>query len=76
MGPEGMLYGSDFPLVRPTYATQGTQDLQKSFIRVQANSIEGGTSLIMRNILAERVLGLPGDVRSDKTVSWKEIPRS
>jgi len=76
MGPEGMLYSSDYPLVRPTYATQGTPDLQKSFIRVQANSIEGGTSVIMRNILAERVLGLPGDVRNDKDVAWKDIPRS
>jgi alkylation response protein AidB-like acyl-CoA dehydrogenase len=76
LGPAGMLYGSDYPQIRPTYATQGTPDLQKSFIRVQANSIEGGTSIIMRNILAERVLGLPGDVRNDKGVAWKDIPRS
>jgi alkylation response protein AidB-like acyl-CoA dehydrogenase len=76
LGPEGMLYNSDYPLVRPVYASQGTADLQKSFIRVQANSIEGGTSLIMRNILAERVLGLPGDVRNDKGIAWKDVPRS
>jgi len=29
----------------------------------------------MRNILGERVLGLPGDVRVDKDVAWSEIPR-
>jgi hypothetical protein len=30
----------------------------------------------MRNILAERVLGLPGDVRTDKELPWKDVPRS
>jgi len=76
LGPQGMLYNSDFPKVRPKYAAMGTPDLQKSFIRVQANSIEGGTSLIMRNILGERVLGLPGEPRNDKDVAWKDVPKS
>jgi hypothetical protein len=30
----------------------------------------------MRNILGERVLGLPGDVRVDRDVPWREVPRS
>ena len=49
---------------------------QKAFLRVQANSIEGGTTNIMKNILGERVLGLPGEPRADKDVPWSEVPRS
>ena len=50
--------------------------LQKAFLRSRANSIEGGTTEVMRNILGERVLGLPGDVRVDREVAWKDVPRN
>jgi alkylation response protein AidB-like acyl-CoA dehydrogenase len=45
------------------------------FLRAKGNSIEGGTSEVMRNIIAERVLGLPTEVRVDKDVAWKDLPR-
>jgi alkylation response protein AidB-like acyl-CoA dehydrogenase len=74
LGAEGMLYGS-YDLVRPRHALF-TDDLNKNFLRARANSIEGGTSEVLKNIIGERVLGLPGDVRVDKDAPWKDVPRS
>ena len=47
---------------------------QKAFLRVQANSIEGGTTNIMKNILGERVLGLPGRAPGRQGRPWSQVP--
>ena len=75
MGADGMLFPSGYQMIRPEHA-MGLENPQKAFLRSRANSIEGGTSEVMRNILGERVLGLPGDVRVDRDVAWSKVPRN
>ncbi len=74
MGPEGMLYGP-YDLEQPE-TSMAFSSPQKAFLRSRANSIEGGTTEVMKNILGERVLGLPGDVRTDKEIAWTQVPRN
>ena len=66
-GAAGVEMGDDQPL-------QGR--FQKMLMRSPATRIEGGSDEILRNIIGERVLGLPGDVRVDKSVAFRDIPTS
>jgi alkylation response protein AidB-like acyl-CoA dehydrogenase len=76
LGPEALLYPS-YEMVRPDEsALTGGGDPRKMLLRSRAYSIEGGTSEILRNVLGERVLGLPGEPRVDKELPWSEVPRS
>ena len=47
---------------------------QQSTMWAPGLRIAGGTDEILKNIIAERVLGLPGDVRVDKDVAFKDLP--
>lgn len=80
LGNEGLLFPRGYDLTQPELnfenETFGFTDTQSLFLRSRANSIEGGTSEIMRNIIAERVLGLPSEPKLDKDKAWKDIPRS
>ncbi|MBW3664390.1 MAG: acyl-CoA dehydrogenase family protein [Actinobacteria bacterium] len=84
MGHEGTLMPGGYEFTRtdvdphtgPGVEAASGASPQRAFLRARANSIEGGTSEIMKNILGERVLGLPGEPRVDKDVPWKDVPRS
>lgn len=74
LGPQAMLYG-DYTLRDVQRFEDYRGPIQQRFLRSRGNTIEGGTSEVLRNILGERILGLPGDLRADSGKPWKDIPR-
>jgi alkylation response protein AidB-like acyl-CoA dehydrogenase len=83
LGPEGQVgidYGACLAEDMADGAASPTRFARLSpprfVLRSRAMSIEGGTNQIQRNIVGERVLGLPPDIRVDKDRAWRDVPRS
>ncbi|WP_405825652.1 acyl-CoA dehydrogenase family protein [Streptomyces sp. NBC_00838] len=71
---EGLLY-DDWTMRRPELVDFTGREAGYRYLRSKGNSIEGGTSEVLLNIVAERVLGLPAEPRDDKDVAWKDLAR-
>ena len=67
------LQGLGGAIVDPEIARDSAR-IQAMLMRSPAVRIEGGTDQILRNILSERVLGLPDDMRADKGIGFNKIP--
>jgi len=66
-GAAGALTGASEEVTRGQF--------QQMLLSSPSMRIAGGTDEILRNIIAERVLGLPAEPRVDKDVPWKDLPR-
>jgi alkylation response protein AidB-like acyl-CoA dehydrogenase len=73
LGADGLAY--DDWSMRRAGSSDWARNATYRYLRARANSIEGGTSEILRNIIAERVLRLPAEPRTDTNVPWKDLPR-
>ncbi|MCM2579575.1 acyl-CoA dehydrogenase family protein [Streptomyces meridianus] len=74
LADDGLTY-EDWTMRRPEKVDFTGHDAGYRYLRAKGNSIEGGTSEVLLNIVAERVLGLPAEPRTDKDVPWKELSR-
>jgi len=73
LGGEGLTY--DDWSMRRAGSSDWARNAAYRYLRAKGNSIEGGTSEVLRNIIAERVLRLPPEPRTDTKVPWKDLPR-
>lgn len=71
LGPDGMLVDGYEPV-----ADRSRASVQRAFLGSPAGTIAGGTSAIQRNIIGERVLGLPREPDPFKGRPWSEVPRN
>jgi alkylation response protein AidB-like acyl-CoA dehydrogenase len=78
LGPSGTLFPDGYAPRRlgPGERLLVGRDVSWLFLRSRGFTIEGGTAQIQRNVLGERILGLPPDVRVDRDIPWDQAPRA
>ena len=79
VGPAGMLHaydGADKEAIEAATANPFLNMVTWVALWAQGPSIYGGTDQIQRNIIGERVLGLPKEPSNDKTLPFSELPKN
>ena len=71
---EGLRY-DDWTMRQPEAVDFAGREPGYRYLRARGNSIEGGTSEILRNTIAERILGLPAEHRVDKEIAFKDLDK-
>ena len=67
LGAESVLDGADFP--EPA-------EVNRSAFAAYVSSIGGGTDQVQRNIIGERILGLPKEPELDRTVAFRDVRKA
>ena len=75
LGRDALGYARGYPMGRPDTHSEAEEPPQYDYLRSRGNSIEGGTSEILRTLVGERVLGLEPEPRVDKSIAWRETRR-
>jgi alkylation response protein AidB-like acyl-CoA dehydrogenase len=76
LGPAGVAWVATGAPGDPEAWAAGMPYESRAMLRSRANTIEGGTTEVNKNILAERVLGLPREPDPYRDAPWEEVPRS
>ena len=73
-GADGLVY-DDWSLRVVEQGQAAGRPAAYLYLRSRANTIEGGTTEVLRGVIADRILNLPREPRTDNQLPWREIPR-
>ncbi|WKU03535.1 acyl-CoA dehydrogenase family protein [Micromonospora sp. HUAS LYJ1] len=74
LGPDALRF-PDYTMTQPSEFAFHGKDPRWNYLRSRANSIEGGTSEVLKNVIGERILGLPREPAVDREVAFEDLPR-